>query len=150
MNKKLIRAAALMLAIVLLAAIAGCGDKRGVEQLLDDFESACRSLDIEAMLGCVDPDIAEPVLNLMKIFGIDDTAGTLDEIAGILGFFGDTGDSAEELISSIKIEPGKYEFNDDGSECSVTAKISCGDESGTVIIECIEDKGSWYISGFDN
>lgn len=153
MNKKLIRAAALALVVcLLLAAFAGCGSssKRGVEQLLGDFERACRKLDVEAMLSCINPDVAEPILNIMKILGIDDTEETLDKIVAFLGFFGDAGDSAEELISSIKIEPEKYEFNDGEDECSVTAKVSCGDESETVIIECIEKDGSWYISGFDD
>lgn len=148
--------AVVLAAAVLMSMLTGCsifdslfGGKRDVEQLISEFESACRKLDAEAMLDCIEPDTAKPIRSIMKLFGIDDTAEIFENLVALLGLFGDAGESAEELIGSIKIEPKEYDFNEDNDMCSVTAEFSCGGETATVIIRCVEEDGTWYISGID-
>lgn len=148
--------AAVLAAVVLMSVLTGCslfdglfGGKRNVEQLINDFESACRKLDAEAMLDCIEPDTAKPIRNIMKLFGVEDTAEIFEDLVALLGLFGDAGESAEELIGSIKIEPKEYDFNEDNDRCSVTAEFSCGGESAVVIIKCVEEDGKWYISDIE-
>lgn len=147
MKKKILRsAAALLLAAVMLTLMSGC-EKTDVKSTISKFESSCQALDVKGMLECVNPTISKPVLAAMELLGVGDTSDTLDKLVDILGIFGEAGQTTEEFIQSIKIEPSDYDFNDEKDECTVTATLSYGDgESKTITIQMILNDDVWYIS----
>lgn len=140
----------LLAAAMLLAMLAGCGAKSGVNQTVEEFEKACQALDARAMLACMNPTVAEPILAVMDLFGIGDTDDMLETLTGALNLFGDAGDKTEEWLKTVKITPKSYEFNSDKDRCTVLATLSYGGEGErTVTIDLILKEDIWYISDFD-
>lgn len=151
MKKTLKRAAAVVvLAAMMLTLLTGCGAKSGVKATISNFEDACHALDVRAMLECVNPTVAKPILTAMNLFGIGDTSGTLEELVGVLGIFEGAGDKTEEFVQSIQIKANEFEFNSDKSKCSVSAELSYGeDKTEEITINFVLKDEVWYISGID-
>lgn len=151
MKKIMRRAAAIILtAAVLLSLLAGCGAQSDVKNSISEFESACQALDVKRMLECMNPTISKPILGALDLFGVEDTSGTLEQLAGALDLFGDAGQVTEELVQSIRIKPSNYVFNDAKDKCTVTAELSYGDgDSKIITLQMILKDGNWYISDID-
>lgn len=143
-------AAASLASAVLLALLAGCGGKSGVNDTISQFESACHTLDVKGMLKCIDPTIAKPILGAMDLFGVEDTTGTLDQLAGVLDLFDDAGQTTAGVIRSLRLKPNNYVFNDAKDKCTVTAELSYGDGgSRVVILQMVCKDECWYIADMD-
>ena len=150
--KKIMRrvAAAILTAAVLLSLLAGCSPKNDVKSTISKFESACQSLDVKGMLACINPTVAKPILGALDLFGVEDTSGTLEQLAGVLDLFDDAGQATEELVQSIRIKPDNYVFNDAKDKCTVTAELSYGDgDSKIITLQMILKDDSWYIADID-
>lgn len=147
MKKSICRGAAVILmAAMMLTLLTGCA-KSKVKNAISEFESACQSLDVVGMLECINPTVSKPILDAMNLLGIEDTSKLLDELVGILNLFEGAGEATEELVQSIKIEPVSYEFNDSSDRCTVTARLSCGEDSTEdITIELVLKDEVWYIS----
>lgn len=140
-------AAVILMAVMMLAILSGCA-KSKVKHTISEFESACQAVDAAGMLACIDPTISKPLQDAMDLLGIENTSGLFDELVEILNLFEGTGEAAEELVQSIRIEPVSYEFNDSSDKCSVAARISCGGDSAeNVVIKLVLKDDVWYISG---
>lgn len=143
-------AAVLLLAVMMLTLLTGCGAKGKAKETIANFESACQALDVRGMLECINPTISKPVLTAMNLLGVEDTSSTLTELVGILGMFEGAGEKTEEFVQSIEIKPDDFEFNDDKDECTVTAELSYGeDNTETITIDLVLKDEVWYISGID-
>ena len=150
MSQRIRRMASLALtSVLLLALLTGSGgDKDNVEAAISEFEGACQELDVRAMIECMDPAIAGPVLSALDLFGVEDTSGMLEQLVGVLDLFEDAGQQTEEFLQSIRIEPKEYEFNDSKDACTVTAERSYGDsEPRSITIQMILEDETWYIGG---
>lgn len=148
--KKIMRRwiAVILTVVAMMTLLVGCGAKNKVKATISGFESSCQALDVRGMLACVNPTISNPILNAMDLFGVEDTSGTLEQIVGALNLFGDVGQTTEEFVQSIQIEPSSYVFNDNKDACTVTAMLSYGDgESKIITLKMILKDDSWYIAG---
>lgn len=143
-------AAVLVLAVMMMALLTGCGAKGEVKKTISNFETACHALDVRAMLECVNPTISKPILAAMDLFGMEDTSGALDELVGILGIFEGAGEKTTEFVQSVKIKPVDYTFNADKDECIVVAELSYGEEkTENITMEMVLKNEVWYISGIN-
>lgn len=143
-------AAVILMAVMMLTLLAGCGAKSDVKKTISNFESACQALDVRGMLECFNPTIANPILTAMNLLGVEDTNGALEELVGILGIFEGAGEKTEEFVQSIKIDPNDYTFNDDKDKCTVTAELSYGAKNPKLItIDLMLKDEVWYISDID-
>lgn len=149
--KKLIKPVAVILACVLiLSALSGCTNNSEIKELLNNFESCCRKLDVRGMLSCFNPTVSDPILTVMTMLGVSDTSELLDNITPLLNNFGDLGVSAEEFFSSISITATDFDYGDDKTTCEVTAQIAYGDERSTeAVFSCVLKQGKWFITFID-
>lgn len=161
-NTRSIRGVAVLLAAaILLLALAGCGggDKKGVNALLERFESSCRTLSISGICDCIDPAVMKPIKSLINILDLDELgqvgelSGLLDELVDALGLGGVLDLSSEDVLSGLTITPAKYEFSNKGASCKVTADVAYTiggeDYSSSVDLHCIKVDDAWYLGSAD-
>ena len=153
MKNRNVRFLALGIALLLaVSCLSGCGGaSKEVNNLMTEFEHACNTLDIDAMLNCIDPTVADPVkvgLSLYGMFAQNDNDKTLDQIAG--GLSGDPKLNGNEFFSSIKIEVKKTSVKGDNAtvETNIQYKLLGQNYNRDASFTCIEKSGKWYIKGF--
>lgn len=154
MKRKVIH---VMLCLLMAIQLAGCGKKgqEECENVLNEFEYACNELDVDAMLRCLHPDVADPVRTLLSLTNMisgEETEDIVDMIASGLGGMMEEGNlDSEEMFNSLDIEITDYEEN--GSNADVYADISfelAGEPMkryGVFHMQQIDEQ--WYISSFD-
>ena len=79
-----------VLCVISAMQLAGCGNKgkADCENVVNEFEYACNELDIDAILRCLHPDVADPiraVLSLANMVSGEETEDVVDMIASELG-----------------------------------------------------------------
>ena len=135
----------------LLCALVGCGGaNRQIEQLMKTFQSACNQLDFEALLDCIDPDVAEKVemaAGIVGLFTNDDSETVLENLANLLSG-GEVKDSS--FFASIQIEVDKITVDGDSATVStlLTYRILKDDTVRPATFSCVCKDGQWYISNF--
>ena len=120
--RRTIRIIALLLAVTLLSAmLAGCSlekvfnkDKREISELLSDFESACNSMDVDAMLDCLSPKITDKIEAALDVYGLFTDKDAQDVIDGISKNLTDDSESiGSEFFSSLIITLNDITVEDD-------------------------------------
>ena len=153
MKKRIIKITTLILALIMMVGcLAGCGGtSKQVNNLLTEFEYACNTLDIDAMLNCIDPAVADPVkvgLSLYGLFAQKDQDETLDQIAQLLS--GDSKLDGKEFFSSIKIEIKKVSTKGKSTraETTIQYKLLGQNYKKDASFMCMKNSDKWYISSF--
>lgn len=149
----LFKKAAIILSIVLLISIlSGCSSNDNkIKNLLSEFENSCNTLDLDAMLNCINPSIANPIKTGISLVGLFTDVNT-DEILQQIGkaLTGNSGIGTNESFKSIQIEPIKIETS--GDQATVTVKVSFKANGQTIdnnsSLKCIKVEGEWYIASF--
>ena len=151
------RKAICIVTFVLLAVqFTGCGkEKSECENVINEFEYACNELDVDAMLRCLHPDVADPiraVLSLANMVSGEETEDIVDMISSELGGQLESGNiDSDEMFNSLDIEVTDYK--EDGGSADVYADISfeiAGKKKkkyGVFYMEQVDEQ--WYISSFD-
>lgn len=155
MKNKLKRIAAILLCAVLLAGLlGGCGEKIKVQMLIKNYERACQSADINGILDCYDPNIANPVRSISKLVGVG-AESLLNLITPLLGI--DLSDvslpdasSVLDLLKTLKLKPSSYEFSKGNKKCTVrvdgSIEILGSVTTFTAKFRCVERDGNWYVT----
>jgi len=153
MKKHIVKLISLCLASVLLfGCLSGCsGKKKKIDNLMTEFEYACNTLDVDAMLNCIDPsvsDVARLGLGLYGMFAQKDKDEILDQIAGLLS--GDTGLDGNEFFSSVKIEVKKTDVKGEEAETETLLqyKLLGQNFKRDATFYCTKNADKWYISSF--
>ena len=153
MNKngiKLIAAGAILL--LMLSCLFGCDAKsKEVESLLAEFEQACNTLDINAMLDCITPTVADPIkvgVSLYDLFVQQSDDKTLDQIAVVLS--GDSKLDGNDFFSSVKIEVRSVKADGENmlAETDLSYTLLGQTYEKDAIFTCTMNSDKWYISGF--
>lgn len=156
MRKKVLTAISIILLIaVFTCGLTGCGEKQGIKSLIGKFENACNNTDIDAMLDCINPQIADPIKTGIGIYnsifnGGDDNSAALGSIEEqIIGDKSEGGESSD-FFESIEIEIGEITVTEDKASVSATLNFTALGKSYSkpVTISCIQEGDVWYISGF--
>ena len=155
--KRMNRFAALVLAAVLLVScLSGCsGNTNKIRNTLEEFEYACRNLDIDAILGCIDPDVADPIRMVLALYSqatnqdyedITDTA--LEDV--VYGIFG-TDFDPDDFLSTLSVTDAKLTVEDDLAlvECVINFEIAGEKFARDSAIYLVEIRDKWYISYID-
>ncbi len=142
-----------LVVLVLIALVGGCSsaDKGDVEALMSEFEYACNTLDIDAMLDCIDPDIADGIrlsIGLAGMFSEVDSADLVEEFANLVMDNGHV--DANAFFSSINIEVEDVSVEKDTAvvEAIVEYSVSSEDFKKMATFECVNYMNEWYISYF--
>lgn len=158
MSKRMIRLVSIMVGVVMMiVGLVGCGEKNEVQELIERFESACRTADVEGILDCCDPKFANPVRKVFKVFGAEPEDLT-DLLYGIFGLGmiaeADLGENDVETLldslDSINISPIEYDFNEEKTQCKVKVMYSGVFDNDEIREEgeivCFVRDEQWYIA----
>ncbi len=147
------RTIALLLALVIMASMfAGCTTNKGeIETLFATYQTACNSLDLNAMMDCVTPTITNPLKTAVGIVGkmtANDTDTLLDRIGGLI--MNDTKVSKKEYFSTVKFDLGKITVEDDLAtvEVVLTYTGNGAEYVEEVTYECVYYAEKWYLKSF--
>lgn len=148
------RVAALVLALSLCLTLCACGDKSEIKDTIEDFEEACQTLDLNDILDCLDPTVAEVVGGGAGLIGKltgQSSEELLDSIVPAL--FG--ADFSSAFLQSIDIKVKDVAVNGANATamCTVTylyeGQEQSKDATFELVKEGVDDDADWYITGID-
>lgn len=148
--------ATLFLLIAIAFGTVGCTSKASqIKDTLSEFEYACRNLDVDAMLKCIDPDVSDPIRLGMAVFSTI-TGTDYEDIVDVLfaniseGEFGTSFD-AKDFLSTISVSDVKVKTKK--NTATVTCKISfelAGEQfERDAAIDMGKRDDKWYITYFE-
>ena len=149
-NRK--RILVLLMIIALVPTMTACQTKRSaIKERLIEFADACRNLDQDRILDCIDPDISQPIKAGLLIYGAstgEDKDLLLQEIVAEL--FGENF-NAEDLLSQMSIEKVKIKPKRKTAKvfCTLKFKIDGEEFKKKTRIDMIKADDEWYISGIE-
>ena len=130
--------------------LTGCGGsgKKECENVLEEFQYACNNVDVNSMLECIDPNVADPIKILIASTG-EDPDECLEYLSeAILYDLSADGENVDEMLASIVIEPEEIEVEDNYAVayCRVSCVINGVDVVRFADIEMKTHDESWYIT----
>lgn len=144
----------ILVAVMMLTVFCGCGksgSKKDIGNLILEFEYACNTLDIDALLDCITPQISsgvKTVFGLLGTFSDMDNEEIFDYITNALT--SEDGLDGTEFFSSIKIEVKDVTFEDETAfvDCYVSYEINKEEMKREACFTCVYYTEEWYISSF--
>lgn len=154
-NWKRITALTLVL-VLLVSSMTGCSaQKTEVLDKLDEFTYACRNLDVDALLNCIDPDIAEPIKMGLVLFSTATGQDYEDVIDGILidlvgSIFGSDYDP-DAFLSTLTISNPKVTVRGKQAKirCVIGFEIAGKKLSREATIVMAKEQKKWYVANVD-
>lgn len=154
--KWITRAAALALALMMSLALCACSnDKAEIKDTLGDFEEACRELDLNDLLDCIDPSTASALRTGAGLLGNltgQSSAELLDSVVPFL-FGADYTDSA--FLNSIDLEIEDIAVTDDAATAMCTVSFLFNgepvarDATFRLVKQGADKDADWYITDID-
>lgn len=151
--RKTIRIIAIALVVVaLVTLLSACSkNKEQISNLLAEFEYSCNTLDVEAILNCINPSTADKIKLALGIYGMiadKSTTEVLDDISESL--IGDSSLDGNDFFSSIKIETRDVKVDGDEAIASASVEYKINGETFNRMADfkCIYYMEKWYISKF--
>lgn len=147
--------AVLLVALVLVLSMSGCGKSSKIKDTIREFEYACQNLDLDAILDTIDPYVADPIRLALALYsGVagEDYEDMLEDVVDSLigAAFGDRYDP-KEFLDTIRITDIKVKTK--GSTATVTCELNfeiAGEQfRRDATIYMVEEDDAWYISGID-
>ncbi len=141
----------LMLSIAL--SITACGSKTNeIRNLMSEFENSCNKLDLNSMLNCINPKVADGVklaTGVLGIFSDKNTDELLDDLASVL--LDEAPSNAKEFFSSIEMATDDIKIDGDTATAmaEIEYKISGEAYEENAVFEYIYTDEKWYISNLD-
>lgn len=120
-----------------------------VEQLVERCNAACNDMDLEGILDCVSPKIADPLrtgLDLMGKLGGKSDEELLNTLLEVLG--AERAENAGEICRTLEIEVDSVEVDRDTAQAEVNFSYSQNGQNyiGQTNVTCVDINGRWYIS----
>lgn len=151
MKKSVLRTLAIVLVGALLLTLAGCGAKGKVKSVISRFQNACNALDVNAVLDCIDPtiaDIAKGAGGLLGLLSGQDTDAVFQSLSSLLIAHEDA--KGVDFFKTLKIKVNSVETGETAATAKVTItyKNLSGEEvsrEGNLTLKLSD--GSWYITG---
>ena len=133
----------------MLFSLSACnGGEKEIKATLTEFEYACQTLDVKAMLNCIDPAIARPVSNGLSLIGLFTDIDSEDLVEKVFDLLFDMDVEPSEFFSGIKFSNLKITQNGNDAvvECILAAEISGERLEFKAEIDMIQEEEHWYIS----
>ena len=147
MKKRFVKVLVSMMMIIMILTGCAATGKSECKAVIKEFQNACNTLDINTMLDCIDPEIAEPGRLFISLMGEDPTE-ILDLFSqGLIFGMNMYGGEAAEIFESFKIEVERIAM--ENTYAVADCKVSCLVEgeviesSAEVTMELIGEE--WYI-----
>jgi len=156
MNKMNRFVALLLAACLCLSCLTGCESKSSkIKDTLSEFEYACQNLDVDAILDCIDPDIADPIRFAVALYSgatgqdYEDFLDSVfdDLVAGVFGIDFDPYD----FLSTISFTDIKVKTKKDYATvtCELNFEIAGEQFKRDATIYMIENDENWYVASID-
>ena len=118
-----------------------------VEQLVSDCTAACHDMDIEAILDCVNPKLADPMRSMLKVAGLSGKSD--EELLELVGtYMGAEATNYSEFCETLTTETGDVEVH--GEKANTTLKYTFAQNGqsyqGEAEVSFTRVDGQWYIS----
>lgn len=155
-NKKKITIAICAVAIILAVFVVNLGIQTGkCVKTLKNFEESCSELNVDGMLNCINPTIADP-LKLVRVVAPnvnDFLVKVVDQLIGGDGITEQIGvetENTESFVTSMKISPKRMFVGLKKAKvrCRVSFSINGLEMNREFDIKLVKKYGNWYISGF--
>ena len=104
--------------------LSGCGEKGKIKKQISKLEKSIQQGDFNGVLDCVDPKVGDPAKALFNLMGAS-TDFIVQIVKSVLGvdLASSLGSGDEEeasgFLSSVKIKPLEYTFNEAKDACDV-------------------------------
>ena len=161
------RAISIILAFVLLAlCLSGCSlfkkkqpeqpaaprveeltPQQHVENLVSDCTAACHEMDVEAILDCVNPKLADPLRSMLKVAGLSGKSD--EELLELVGtYMGAEATNYSEFCETLATETGEVEVRGEKANTTITYTFEQDGErfQGEADVSFTRVDGQWYIS----
>ena len=148
MRKKIHRIVAILLCVCMFVSLTGCGKRSAIKDTLDEFEYSCSNLDLNAILNCINPSVADPIKLGLVIYSTasgNDYEDVLDDLVKTL--FGEYY-NAREFLGTISITDRKIKIKKDTAtvECILHFEVVGVQFNKETTITMVESNKEWYIS----
>lgn len=140
----------LALAMCFLSLTACSGKQKSeIKSVIAEFEYACNTLDVEAILNTINPKVSDKIKLALGIYGLfsdQDTGEVLESISEAL--IGDSELDGSDFFSSIKIEVGEITVDEESAvaEAKVQYIIAGEEYKKAAEFKCVYYLDEWYIS----
>lgn len=152
MKKSVAVVLSLVMIIICVLPMAGCNNSDSqIRNLMREFEYSCNSLDVDAMLDCVHPDITGKIKAAMGLVGMftgQDSDAMLDAIFSKLTDNNQV--DSKSFFSSVKLNVREVQSNDVEGTAKVDLSYKLGNEElvTTATFVCVKYDNKWYIYSF--
>ena len=150
MKKSIVIFLSVLLVVICIIPLSGCGNENDkIQNLMNEFEYSCNTLNVDGILDCIHPDISNKIKAAMGIVGLFSGQGSDEMLEAISSALTSNGKvDAESFFSSIKIEVKEINSNDTSGTAKVglTYKIGAEEIVSETIFECSKYNDKWYIN----
>lgn len=153
-NKLAKKMVTLFLVFIMICSVCACsGSKDEIQNVIDEFEYSCQNLDIDAMLNCIDPSVAQPIRALILaaslLTGTDAEDATEDAMdMAVNTVFGESYEP-REFLKGLSIEDEKISVKTKNAtvDCKIVFEIAGERFNQNTTIKLKNKDDAWYISG---
>lgn len=146
-----------ILCFCMMMLFTGCGNKNKEEcrNIINEFEYAYNELDVDAMLRCLHPNVADPIRAMLSVTNMisgEETEDIVDMIASGLGEqFEESGLDSEEMFNSLDIEITDFEKNEGTADVYADISFNLAGEpmERYGVFHMTQVNKQWYISSFE-
>ena len=121
--------------------------RENVEALIGDCTQACHDMDIEAILDCVNPKLADPMRSMLKVAGV---SGKSDEelLELVCTYMGAEAVDYSEFCETLSTEIEDVQVHGETADATVKYRFEQDGQSyeGEAAVTCTRVDGKWYIS----
>lgn len=146
------KAVILTMALALLVvSLTGCGETKKCINTLKEFQYACNNLDLNAMLDCINPEIADPIRVIIATWSKlteQDKDELIDGLVSeVIEGLDEQDIDVKEFLPLMEIEPKDFQIKKNNAyvRCKVTAVISGVQVKRYLDIYMRKFDGDWYI-----
>ncbi len=146
----------LSLVVAVTFGMTGCTSKASqIQDTLSEFEYSCRNSDVNVILNCIDPDVADPIRIAIALFSTmtgedyeNIVDGLFDHLEGEP--FGASFD-AKRFLSTISFSDEKLKTKKNTAKvtCKMNFEVAGVQFTRDTVIDMVKLDGKWYIAGFD-
>lgn len=152
MQKKARIYSIILVVILSLSVLTGCGNRKKLIGLISEFENGCNSMDVKAVLKTIDPRVANKYrigVNIIEFFSGKSSDDMLGSVFSALP--DEIGENGEEILKSITFDIEEVDVGDEDAEVITTMEYEIMGESykRQVMFRCVYYIDDWYISSIE-
>ena len=130
---------------MMVLSLTACGKDNEVKEVVNRLESAINKMDVNEVLDCVNPEVANPIKLLVGTFGQGEEM-LLDLVQQV---FGATIQFDEVNTEKVKLEPKEVHVNGNSATVECELEFEWGESviKEIIVFNMIKVEDEWYIDG---